>query len=181
MKKFFSKLIKQPFSIFLISFFIIMNVNFEIFIKTQAMYKTRNTGTGNGMRGTRGMGRNVIFRGMSSNISGNVSKHSAECPQTFRAMSPVIPWNVAKYSGMSSNILWNVLKYSRECRQTFRRISSDMPGNAQTFWGMSSNIPGNVAYHSRASPQTFRGMSSNIPGNAAKHSGECHQTFRGMS
>ena len=45
-----------------------------------AMYKNRNTGTGNGMRGTRGMGTNVIFREMSLNLPGNVLKYSGECP-----------------------------------------------------------------------------------------------------
>ena len=54
-----------------------------------AMYKTRNTGTGNGMRGTRGMG------GML---------YSGECRQTFRRML--------------LNILGNVAKYSGECRST---------------------------------------------------------------
>ena len=43
-----------------------------------AMYKTRNTGTGDGMRGTRGMGR--IY------IPGNVIKNSGECPQIFWEM-----------------------------------------------------------------------------------------------
>ena len=36
-----------------------------------AMYKTRNTGTGNGMRGTRGMGE-ILYSG--------------ECRQTFQGM-----------------------------------------------------------------------------------------------
>ena len=74
-----------------------------------AMYKNRNTGTGNGMRGTQGMGRNVIFQGMLPNIPENSPKHSGECPQTFRGMSPNIPGNVAKYSG--------------ECHKTFRGMS----------------------------------------------------------
>ena len=71
--------------------------------KEKAMYKTRNTGTGNGMRGTRGMGEMLYsgecrqtFRGMSPNIPGNVTKHSGECCQTFREMSPNIPGNVVK-------------------------------------------------------------------------------------
>ena len=58
------------------------------------MYKTRNTGTENGMRGTRGMGEILCpeecrqtFRGMLLNIPENVVKHSRECPQTFREMS----------------------------------------------------------------------------------------------
>ena len=62
------------------------------------MYKTRNTGTGNKMQGMWGMGENVIFRGISPNIPGNVLKHSGECPQTYRGMSPNIPGNVAKHS-----------------------------------------------------------------------------------
>ena len=87
------------------------------------MHKTRNTGTGNARNGG-----NVIFRGMSPNIPGNIAKHSGECPQTFREMSPNIPGNVLKHSG--------------EC--------------PQTFGGMSSNIPGDVAKHSGECPQTFR-------------------------
>ena len=107
----------------------------EIFTRTiiyfeKAMYKNKNTETGNGMRGTRGMG--VCY------IPGNVAKHSGECPQTFWGMSPNIPGNVLKHSQ-------NVAKHSGECRQTFQ--------------GMSSNFPGNVAKHSEECPQTFRGMS----------------------
>ena len=52
---------------------------------------------------------NVIFRGMSSNIPGNIVKHSGECGQTFH------PGNVVKHSG--------------ECRQTSRGISLNIPGN----------------------------------------------------
>ena len=97
------------------------------------MYKTRNTGTGNGMRGTRGMG-GMLYSGecrqtfwemlqnipenvakMSSNIPGNVAKHSGVCHKTFRGMSPNIPGNVTKYSG--------------KCRQTFRGTSPNIPGN----------------------------------------------------
>ena len=62
------------------------------------MYKNKNTGTGNGMQGTRGMGECYI--------PGNVLKHSGEYRQTFRGMSP--------------NILGNILKHSGVCRQTFR-------------------------------------------------------------
>ena len=68
------------------------------------MYKTRNIGTGNGMRGTRGMGGMLssgecrqAFRGMSPNIPGSVSKYSGECHQKFRAMSPNIPGDVANF------------------------------------------------------------------------------------
>ena len=76
------------------------------FHQNMAMYKTRNTGTGKGMRGTQGMRVMLYsgeyrqtFQGMSPNIPGNVAKHSDECPQTFRKMSPNIPGNVAKNSG----------------------------------------------------------------------------------
>ena len=55
------------------------------------MYKTRNTGTGNGMRRTREIGGMLYsgeccqtFQGMSSNIPGNVAKHSGEYYQRFR-------------------------------------------------------------------------------------------------
>ena len=57
----------------------------KIYTKGRAMYKTRKTGTGNGMRGTRGMGGMLYSRecrqtlqGMSSNILGNIAKHSRE-------------------------------------------------------------------------------------------------------
>ena len=106
------------------------------------MYKTRNTGTGNGMRGIGGMlysGESPqTFRGMSSNIPENVLKHSGECHQTFRGMSPNIPRNVAKFSweccqtfrGISSNIPGDVVKISGESCQTFPRISWKILRNA---------------------------------------------------
>ena len=106
-----------------------------------AMYKTRNTRTGKGMRGTRGIRNrgNVIFRGMLPNIPGNVLKHSGKCPQTFRGMSPNIPRECRQIiQGMSPNIPGNVLKHSGECPQTFQ--------------GMSPNIPGNVSKHSGECP-----------------------------
>ena len=56
----------------------------------KAMYKTKNTGTGNGMQETREMG------GML---------YSGECPQTFRGILPNIPGDVAKHFG--------------ECNRTF--------------------------------------------------------------
>ena len=93
----------------------------------KAMYKTRNTGTGNGMRGTQGMGGMLssgecrqTFRGMSSNILKNVAKHSGECRQTFQRMSPNIPGSVAKYSG--------------ECDRKFRVMLPNIPGNVANFW-----------------------------------------------
>ena len=69
-----------------------------------AMCKTRNTGTRDGIGGTWGMGGMLhsgecrqTFRGMSSNISGNVAKHSGECRQIFRGISSNIPGNVANF------------------------------------------------------------------------------------
>ena len=65
------------------------------------MYKNKNTGTENGMRGTRG----------TLNIPGNVARHSGECRQTFQGMSPNIPGNVRKHSGgMSPTIPGNILQ-----------------------------------------------------------------------
>ena len=112
------------------------------------MYKTRNTGTGNGMRGTRGMG------GML---------YSRECRQTFWEMLQNIPGNVAK---MSSNIPGNVAKHSGVCHKTFRGMSPNIPGNVtkhsgkcrQTFRGTSPNIPGNVIKNSGERRQTFQRM-----------------------
>ena len=71
------------------------------------IYIIRNTGTGDGMRGTRGIGECYI--------PGNVTKHSGECRQTFWGMSSNIPGSVAKYSG--------------ECRQTFRGMLPNILGN----------------------------------------------------
>ena len=113
------------------------------------IYKTRNTGTGNGIRGTRELGEMLYsgeclqtFWGMSPNIPGKVAKRSGECPQTFRGMSLNIPGNVAKHSGkclhifrgMPPNIPENVLKHSRECRQSFRGMSLNIPGNVLKHW-----------------------------------------------
>ena len=111
----------------------------NIYISNETSQKEhlRNTGTGNGMPGTQGMGGMLYsgeccqtFRGMLLNIPGNVLKHSGECCQTF--------------PGMSSNILRNVAKHSGEYRQTLR--------------GMSSNIPDNVIKNSGERRQTFQGM-----------------------
>ena len=65
------------------------------------MYKTRNTEMGNGKWGTRGMG-GILY---SSNIPGNVAKHSweclkdsGECRQIFREMALNIPESVLRHS-----------------------------------------------------------------------------------
>ena len=90
-----------------------------------AIYKTRNTGTGNGMRGlrrTRGMftripGNVIIltFRGMFPKIPGNVRRDSGECSKRFRGMFQKIPGNVRKDSG--------------ECSNRFRGMFEEIPGN----------------------------------------------------
>ena len=85
---------------------------------------------GNGMRGTWGIGEMLYsreccqtFRRMSSNIWGNVTKHSGECRQIFRGMSPNILANVVKNSGEYSKIfennLWHVVKHSMESMKGF--------------------------------------------------------------
>ena len=142
MKYFFHKWLHFSFDGFLSTFNMCMqlpNVN--------AMYKTRNTGTGKGMRGTRGIGGMLYSReyrqtfwGMSSNIPGNIAKYSGECWQIFRGMSPNIPWNVDKHSG--------------ECRQIFH--------------GMSPNITGNIIKRFPGMPTTGWHSNSTV-GRAPKH------------
>ena len=80
------------------------------------VYKTRNTGTCNGMRGTRGMG--------GSYIPGNVAKHWGQCRQTFQ--------------GMSLNIPGNVLKLLRECCQAFQGMSPNILRNPCVTQGICS-------------------------------------------
>ena len=98
-----------------------------------AIYKTRNTGTGNGMRGMRGT------RGMFTRIPGNlledsgecyyfnipenVPKDSGECSKRFRGMLKKIPGNVREDPG----------EYSRRFREMFEKIL----GNAQEDFGES--------------------------------------------
>ena len=144
------------------------------------MYKTRNTGTGNRMRRTQGMGECYIL--------GNCAKHTGEYPQTFQGMLP--------------NILRNVVKYPGECPQTFQGMLPNISNEfCQTFRGMSSNFPGmspsiswNVAKHSveccqnsvkcRQNSvkcrQTFRRMLPNVPENVLKQSREYSKIIWGM-
>ena len=63
------------------------------------IYKTRNTGTGNGMRGMRGM-----------SIPGNVQEDSGECSKRFRGVLKKIPENVQKDSGEFSRRFWGMFK-----------------------------------------------------------------------
>ena len=74
-----------------------------------AIYKTRNTGMGNGtrgMQGTRGMftripGNVLIleFRGIFEKIPGNVINDSGECSRRFRGMLLKILGNAREDSG----------------------------------------------------------------------------------
>ena len=68
-----------------------------------AIYKTRNTGTGNGTRAmfTRIPGNVLIlaFRGIFEKIPGNVIKDSGECSRRFRGMLLKIPGNAREDSG----------------------------------------------------------------------------------
>ena len=68
-----------------------------VFSSVKAMYKTRNTETGNWMRGTLEIGGMLYsresrqtfwgmllnIRGMLPNIAGDIAKHSGECRLTF--------------------------------------------------------------------------------------------------
>ena len=77
-----------------------------------AIYKTTNTGTGNGMPGmretremfTRIPGNVIIltFRGMFKRIPGNVPEHSRESWKRFREMFKRIPGNLRRDSGECS-------------------------------------------------------------------------------
>ena len=57
-----------------------------------AMFKIKNTGTGNRMRGTREWGNITKVSGHF----GNVVKYSGGCRQTFREMLVNIPGNAPK-------------------------------------------------------------------------------------
>ena len=97
----------------------------------KAIYKTRNTGTGNGMRGMRGT------RGMFTRIPGNLLEGSGEC---FYFNNP-----------------GNVPKDSGECFRRFRGMFEEIPGNVQEdsgeccrrFRGMLNKIPRIVGKDSR--------------------------------
>ena len=111
------------------------------------MYKTRNKGTGNGMRGTRGIGGILYsgecrqtFRGMYSNIPRNVFQHSGESHQRFRGISPNIPGN--------PNIPGHVVKHSGECWQTFFYIYIYMYINeSMDIYKRNRNLESSWIYH----------------------------------
>ena len=74
-----------------------------------AIYKTRNTGTGKGMRGmrgTRGMFTRILGNLLQDSgeycyfiIPGNVEEDSGECSKRFRGMFLKIPGNDCEDSG----------------------------------------------------------------------------------
>ena len=74
-----------------------------------AIYKTRNKGTGNGMRGMRGTQ-------YSFNIPENVPEDSGKCSRRFRGMFKKIPENVREDSG----------KCSRRFRRMLKKISRNL-------------------------------------------------------
>ena len=83
-----------------------------------AIYKARNTRTGNGMRGmfTRIPGNVILlFKGMLKKIPGNVPEDSGECSRGFRGIFEKIPGNVQEDSG--------------QCFRRFRGMFEKIPGN----------------------------------------------------
>ena len=96
-----------------------------------AIYKTRNTGTGNGMRGmqgTRGMFTRIPGNLLEDsgecyyfNIPGNVPQDSGECSKRFRGMFEEIPGNIQENSGECSRRFWGMLK-KIPCWQRFSKI-----------------------------------------------------------
>ena len=106
-----------------------------------AIYKTRNTGTGNGMRG---------MREMFTRVPGNLLKDSGEY-YYFN-----IPANVPEASGERWRRFWGMFRRipvhvpqdSGECSKRFRRMFEEIPGNAQEVFGKSKFrfIMWNLAY-----------------------------------
>ena len=102
-----------------------------------AIYKARNTGMGNGMRG---------MREMFTRIPGNLIEDSGEC--------------------YFFNILGNVWKDSGECSRTFREnVRKDSGECSKRFHEMFKKIPGNVQKDSMECSRRFHGMFKKIPGN----------------
>ena len=95
-----------------------------------AIYKTRNTGTENGMRGTRGMFTRIPGNLLEDsgkcyyfNIPRNVEEDSGECSRTFRGMFEKIPGSVPEDS--------------RECSKRFRGMFEKIQGSVQEDSGES--------------------------------------------
>ena len=95
----------------------ILKIDFQSFLyRERAIYKSRNTGTGNRMQGT---------RGMFTMISGNLLEDSWQCSH-FN-----IPGNAREDSG-------EVPEDSAECYQRFRGILSKILGSVQEDSGKCS-------------------------------------------
>ena len=117
-----------------------------------AIYKTRNTRTGNGTRGKRGARRmftrnpeNVVislFRGMLKKIPGNVQEDSGEFLRRVRGIIEKIPANDPEESG--------------ECLK--RCFFEHSPESLGIFPEIFFTIPRNLLEHSSESSSTFPGM-----------------------
>ena len=98
-----------------------------------AVYKNRNTGTGNGMqgmRGTQGMFTRIPVNLLEDSgkccyfiIPGNVEEDSGKCSRRFRGMFEKIPGNVSEDSG--------------ECSRRFRGMFQKIPENVEEAPGES--------------------------------------------
>ena len=96
-------------------------------LRISAIYKTRNTETGDGMRviwGSRGMFTRIPGNLLEHSgecyyfkILGNVQEDSGECSRRFRGILVKIPWNVEEDFG--------------ECWQRFRGMLAKVLENAQ--------------------------------------------------
>ena len=110
----------------------ILKIDFQSFLyRERAIYKSRNTGTGNRMQGT---------RGMFTMISGNLLENSWQCSH-FN-----IPGNAREDSVKFQKIPRNAIKDSGEYYQR--------------FWGVFKKIPGNVRKDPGECSGKLRGMFS---------------------
>ena len=91
-----------------------MLIVYNFKITSPAIYKTRNTGTGGGMRKDSGE-CSWRFPGTFKRIPRNVWKKSEECSKRFLGMFKKIPVNVQEDSG--------------ECSKRFRWMFIKIPGN----------------------------------------------------
>ena len=114
------KWVKQIFPVSIVKNISILNATIKYILSTEwftvssffccmcfwkAIYKTRNTGTGNIMRGMRGMFTRISGNLLEDsgeryyfNFPGNVEEYSGECSKRFRRMLVKIPGNVGKGS-----------------------------------------------------------------------------------
>ena len=117
-------------------------INLPLFLL--AIYKTRNTRTGNGMRGTRGMFTRVPGNLLEDsgecyyfNIPGTVEEDSGECSRWFRGMFKKIPGNTGQ--------LYRFLNCNGE--KMFRRNQEDSGKCSRRFQRMFGKIAGNDSDH----------------------------------